>query len=167
MNARRRLPNHLPQEKKLHRTAAVACAAAVAFCAGARAADAPQTPPTGDVWFTLHGDRQEPHKNLIEVRPEPVGLDRRVMMDVRVSRGEERTSFRGQKYRSYYARATINCATQKAWYRWLNYHAQPQWAGPVIAREEYTEGEAPVLFKDVQGEPYRRMISAACKVRHS
>ena len=150
--------------KVASRTAAAAALAL--WCASAGAVPA-QPPATGEMWFTLHGDRDEPGANLIEVRPEPVGKDRRVMMDVRVSRGEERTSFRGQKYRSYYARATINCDTRKAWYLWLDYHTQPRWTGPVVGREEYAEGEAPVLFKDVPGEPYRRMISAACKVRGS
>ena len=165
MNARQHLGTAQPPATTPTRAATVACIATIALSAAAMAAEATQPPTAGDVWLTLHGDRQEPNKNLIEVRPEPVGQDQRVVMDVRVSRAQERTSFRGQKYRSYYARAVINCDTHKAWYRWLNYHAQPQWAGPIVGREEYNEGEAPVLFKDVPGEHYKRMISAACKVR--
>ena len=117
------------------------------------------------LWLTLNGDPQEARKNLVEVRPEPVGMDQRVVLDLRVSRDQQRTSFRGQKYRSYYAKAVVNCATQKAWYLWLSYYAQPQWGGEVVGREEYVEGQAPVLFKDIPGESYKRMISAACKVR--
>lgn len=130
---------------------------------GAVLAQAPPVPP--DLWLTLHGDPQEPDKNLIEVRPEPIGLDQRVVLDLRVSRDQVRTSFRGLKYRSYYAKAVINCTSQTAWYLWLQYHAQPGWAGPVIGREDYTEGQAALLFKDVPGEPYKRMIAAACRVR--
>lgn len=137
---------------------------ALALCAAAQGAAA-QTGSATDLWFTLHGDPHEPTKNLIEVRPEPVGLDQRVVLDLRVSRDQMRTSFRGQKYRSYYAKAVINCHNHKAWYLWLSYYAQPQWKGETVGREDYTEGQAPVLFKDVPGEPYKRMIHAACKVR--
>ncbi|BEP93472.1 hypothetical protein KW843_16090 [Acidovorax sp. sif1233] len=118
-----------------------------------------------DVWFTLHGDRQEGEKNLIEVRPEPVGLDHRVVLDLRVSRDRTRTSFKGQKYRSYYARVVVHCPSRTAWYVWLTYYGLPAWKGDAVGREEYAEGKAPVLFKDVPGEPYKGMISAACKVR--
>ncbi|MNW07101.1 hypothetical protein D3C71_2036400 [compost metagenome] len=60
----------------------------------------------------------------------------------------------------------VDCPSRKAWYLWLAYYAQPEWAGPSVGREEYKEGEAPVLFKDMSSEWSRRMISAACKVRN-
>ena len=118
-----------------------------------------------DLWLTLHGDPNDPTTDLVEVRPEPTGLDQRVVLDLRVSRDRGRTSFRGQKYRSYYAKAVVNCSTRKAWYLWLSYFAEPSWSGQTVGREEYREGEAAVLFKDVPGQPYKRMISAACRVR--
>lgn len=124
-----------------------------------------QSSNAADLWLTLHGDPNERANDLVEVRPEPTGLDQRVVLDLRVSRDRVRTSFRGQKYRSYYAKAVVNCSTQKAWYLWLNYYGEPVWAGQTVGREEYREGEAAVLFKDVPGQPYKRMISAACRVR--
>ena len=120
---------------------------------------------TADGWFTLTGDRDETRKNLIEILPEPIGVDQRVLLDLRVSRDRERTSFRGQKYRSYYAKAVVDCTARRAWYLQLSYYAQPRWAGDVIAREQYKEGEAEVLFKDMSSEWSQRMVSAACKVR--
>ena len=69
-----------------------------------------------DGWFTLTGDRAETSKNLIEILPEPIGVDQRVLLDLRVSRDRERTSFRGQKYRSYYAKAVVDCTARRAWY---------------------------------------------------
>ncbi|KRC25525.1 surface-adhesin E family protein [Acidovorax sp. Root219] len=125
-----------------------------------------QRPVSSDGWFTLSGDRAEAGKNLIEILPEPIGVDQRVVLDLRVSRDQQRTSFRGQKYRSYYAKVVVDCPSRKAWYLWLSYYAQPEWAGAIVGREEYKEGEAPVLFKDMSGEWSRRMISAACKVRN-
>ena len=116
-------------------------------------------------WFTLLGDPSEKTGELIEVLPEPTSLGDSVLLDLRVSRSHQRTSFRGQKYRSYYAKVTVDCTTQKAWYLWLTYHAEPLWQGPSIAKENYEEGQAPVLFKDVPGQPYKRVIQAACKAR--
>ncbi len=124
-----------------------------------------QSSNAADLWLTLHGDPNDRANDLVEVRPEPTGLDQRVVLDLRVSRDRVRTSFRGQRYRSYYAKAVVNCSTQKAWYLWLNYYGEPVWAGQTVGREEYREGEAAVLFKDVPGQPYKRMISAACRVR--
>lgn len=118
-----------------------------------------------DLWFPLYGDPQETGVNLVEVKPEPLGLDQRVMLDLRVSRDRPRTSFQGQKYRSYYAKVVVHCPSQTAWYLSLSYYGLPLWKGEVVGREDYAEGKAPVLFKDVPGEPYKRMIAAACKVR--
>lgn len=116
-------------------------------------------------WFTLTGDQVLTENNLIEIKPEPIGVDQRVMLELRVSRDRNRTSFRGQPYRSYYAKVVVDCSTRKAWYLWLSYHALPVWKGPAVAREEYKEGEAPVLFKDMAKEWSQRLISAACKTR--
>ncbi len=135
---------------------------AVVVCIAA-AAGGQQAAP--DDWFTLTGDRLETNKNLIEILPEPIGLDQRVLLDLRVSRDRERTSFRGQKYRSYYAKVVVDCPARRAWYLHLSYYAQPTWAGDVIAKEQYKEGEAEVLFKDMSSEWSQRMATAACKVR--
>ncbi|MFN3436493.1 MAG: surface-adhesin E family protein [Acidovorax sp.] len=135
--------------------AVVVCIAAVA--GGQQAAP--------DAWFTLTGDRLDTSKNLIEILPEPIGIDQRVLLDLRVSRDQQRTSFRGQKYRSYYAKVVVDCPARRAWYLHLSYYAQPIWAGDVIAKEQYKEGEAEVLFKDMPSQWAQRLVTAACKVR--
>lgn len=128
----------------------LACTAVL--CAAAQGAGA-QTAGARDLWFTLHGDPQEPHKNLIEVRPEPVGIDQRVMLDLRVSRDQMRTSFRGQKYRSYYAKAVVNCSNAKAWYLWLSYYAQPRWAGTWWAGKSTPKARPPFCSRMCQASP--------------
>ncbi len=120
---------------------------------------------SAEPWFAVLGDPSEKNGELIEVLPAPTPLGERVLLDLRVSRSHQRTSFRGQKYRSYVAKVSVDCTAQKAWYLWLSYHAGPQWQGPAIAKENYEEGQAPVLFKDVPGQPYKRLIQAACKAR--
>lgn len=121
--------------------------------------------PTDEVWFTLHGDPDEPAKNLVQVLPEPVGVDQRVLLDLRVSRDTVRTSFNGQRYRSYYAKVVVHCTDRTAWYLSLSYYGLPQWEGKVLSREQHAPGSAPVLLKDVPGEPYKGMIAAACRSR--
>lgn len=136
---------------------------ATVFCvvalAGPGTGIAPEPP-----WFTLADEPGISTGNVVQVRPEPISMDDRVMLQLRVSRDTLRTSFRGQKYRSYDAQVVINCNSRKAWYLWLSYYAEPRWSGPAVGREDYTEGQAPVLFRGMPGEPYKRMISAACKV---
>lgn len=116
-------------------------------------------------WFTLTGDRDDTSKNLIEILPEPVGMDQRVLLDLRVSRDQMRTSFRGKTYRSYYAKVVVDCTARRAWYLQLTYYALPLWVGAVTAQERYTEGEAEVLFRDMSTEWSQRVVSAACRVR--
>ncbi len=116
-------------------------------------------------WFTLTGDRDDTSKNLIEILPEPVGMDQRVLLDLRVSRDQMRTSFRGKTYRSYYAKVVVDCTVRRAWYLQLTYYALPLWVGAVTAQERYTEGEAEVLFRDMSTEWSQRVVSAACRVR--
>lgn len=134
---------------------------AVVLCVAAVAGD---QQGTTDRWFTLAGDPLEPSKNLIEILPEPIGIDQKVLLDLRVSRNQQRTSFKGQKYRSYYAKVVVDCPAKKAWYLQLAYYAQPSWGGNVIAKENYNEGEAELLFKDMSPEWSKRLISAACLV---
>ncbi len=116
-------------------------------------------------WFTLTGDRDDTSKNLIEILPEPVGMDQRVLLDLRVSRDQMRTSFRGKTYRSYYAKVVVDCTARRAWYLQLTYYALPLWVGAVTAQERYVEGEAEVLFRDMSTEWSQRVVTAACRVR--
>lgn len=136
--------------------ATVLCAISLAAAAPSAAVETP--------WFTLMEEPGVTAGNVIQVRPEPLNMDSRVLMQLRVSRNKVRTSFKGHPYRSYDAKVMINCTNQTAWYLWLAYYAQPNWTGPVVTREEYEPGKAPVLFKDIPGEHYKRMITSACKV---
>lgn len=146
---------------------AVKLAAALAFSMPCLLPAQVQTESAADLWLTLYGDPQDERKNLVQVRPEPTGFDQGVLLELRVSRDRPRTSFKGQRYRSYYAKAIVNCSSNRAWYLRLNYYAAPLWTGATVGQEEYSEDQAPVLFKDIPGEPYKRMIAAACKVKPS
>ncbi|MFY3386701.1 surface-adhesin E family protein [Paracidovorax sp. MALMAid1276] len=115
-------------------------------------------------WFTLTGDRDDTRQNLIEILPLPVEVGERVLLDLRVSRDQMRTSFLGKKYRSYYAKVVVDCATRRAWYLELTYFALPLWVGAVTSHARHREGEAEVLFRDMPSEWARRMVSSACRL---
>lgn len=114
--------------------------------------------------FSIHfHSHQLPPHQAIAFEDEAAWLILGVILEMRVSRSETRTSFRGLKYRSYYAKVVVNCQSQNAWYLWLSYFGIPLWKGEAIGREDYVEGKAPVLLKDIPGQPYKRIINAACK----
>ena len=129
---------------------------------GVAAGAGPGAPPEIP-WFTLLETPGTTTGNVVQVRPEPILIDQRILLQLRVSRDEVRTSFRGYPYRSYNAQVAINCTQQKAWYLRISYFDAPLWTGTATAREEFMEGQAPVLFKDIPGESHKRMISAACR----
>lgn len=119
----------------------------------------------GDEWLTVHGFRNLPEDDLVEVDPTPVDMHGQQVVLLRVSRKEVRTSFRGQRYRSYVGTAAIDCAERRGWYLTNRYYLQPAWTGPVAADESFRIGEAPLAFRDMPGDAARRIVQAACKLR--
>lgn len=136
------------------RLVATACALTL-VASGARADD----------WLTVHGFRDASEDDLVEVNPTPQDEAQQLVVLLRVSRKEMRTSFKGNRYRSYLGKVAIDCGAQKGWYLANRYYQQPRWAGAVTAEETFKPGEAPVAFKDMPGEAARKIVQAACKVK--
>ncbi|RYE42422.1 MAG: hypothetical protein EOP24_32750 [Hyphomicrobiales bacterium] len=118
-----------------------------------------------DDWLTVHGFRDAPEDDLAEVNPTPQDEGRQLTVLLRVSRKEMRTSFKGNRYRSYLGKAAIDCSTQTGWYLSNRYYQQPLWKGAVTAEESFRPGEAPVAFKDMPGDAARKIVHAACKIK--
>ncbi|MGE0332179.1 MAG: surface-adhesin E family protein [Ramlibacter sp.] len=120
-----------------------------------------QTPPN---WFTVLGDRADPTLNTIEVDPAPLeNSDAGRIMNIRVSRSAQRTSWDGVPYRSYNARVMFNCTEGKAYYLSLTFYNQPLWQGASHRTSTYTpDNPRPMLFLDVEPNPTQRIIKAAC-----
>ncbi len=120
---------------------------------------------TDEEWLTIQGFPEDKTGDLVQINPTQIPWQNQFTMEVRVSRSTPRSSYRKHPYRSFKGVAVIDCGTQKGWYLALNYYAEPVWQGPVTAREEFKEDEAPVSFAGIPGEPARKLITASCKKR--
>lgn len=118
-------------------------------------------------WFNVMGDPENETVNTIEVDPTPVFISisggTRIMR-IRVSRSADRVSRDGVPYRSYVSEVLFDCASNTARYVSIDYYRQPAWKGEPYQRSLYPQGEPrPMQFRDVEPNPYRRIIRAACQ----
>jgi len=117
------------------------------------------------VWFNVMGDPADETVNTIEVSPTPVSINGETrIMRVRVSRSANRVSWDGAPYRSYVSEVLFDCANNTARYISIDYYRQPAWKGEPYQRSLYSQGKPrPMQFRDVEPNPYRRIIRAACE----
>lgn len=115
-------------------------------------------------WFNLMGDPADETVNTIEVDPTPVSVKgESKVMRIRVSRSEDRVDWEGVSYRSYASKVLVDCTSHTARYRVIKFYSQPAWKGEPHKRAVYPESELrPVEFRDVEPNPYERIIRAAC-----
>lgn len=115
-------------------------------------------------WFNVMGDAADESVNTIEVDPTPVAItgETRVMR-VRVSRSQDRVNWDGVPYRSYVSEVLFDCPSSMARYLSIDYYRLPAWKGEPFLRREYLQTEPRWMqFRDVEPNPYRRIIRAAC-----
>ena len=115
-------------------------------------------------WLTVLGDPADTAVNTIQVNPQPLevrGFTR--MMQVRVSRSAERTSWDGVPYRSYESVVAFDCQRRVARYQTIRYFKSPAWSGQPYRSVNYQSGEPRLMqFRDVQPNPNQKLVSAAC-----
>ncbi|WCM91750.1 surface-adhesin E family protein [Paracidovorax anthurii] len=116
-------------------------------------------------WLTIHGFPEVPDGDLVQINPTVVPWRGRVTVDVRVSRASTRTSYGKTPYRSFKGVAVFDCEARAGWYLSLQYFQEPFWQGPVTARDEFKDNEAPVAFNGVPGHPAGKILRAACQGR--
>ncbi len=115
-------------------------------------------------WLTVLGDPASGASDIIQVDPIPMSAtgDHRTMR-VRVNRANQRTSWDGTPYRSYESVVLFNCASNTARYVEIRFFMQPAWAGQPHQAATYTAAVPRwMLFRDVEPNPYQRIIHAAC-----
>lgn len=119
----------------------------------------------GTPWFNVMGDAAQESVNTIEVDPTPIAIAGQTRtLRVRVSRSKERISWDGVAYRSYVSDVLFDCASSTARYLSIDYYHLPAWKGEVYARRVYPESEPRLMeFRDVEPNPNRRIIRAACQ----
>ncbi len=117
------------------------------------------------VWFNVMGNPADETVNTIEVDPTPVSINGETrIMRVRVSRSADRVNWDGVPYRSYVSEVLFNCADHTARYISIDYYRQPAWKGELYQRLLYSQGKPrPMRFRDVEPNPYRRIIRAVCE----
>lgn len=117
------------------------------------------------VWFNVMGDPADETVNTIEVDPTPVSISGETrIMRIRVSRSADRVNWDGLPYRSYVSEVLFDCTNNTARYLSIDYYRQPAWKGEPYQRSLYSQSEPrPMQFRDVEPNPYRRIIRAACE----
>ncbi|MEO6319506.1 MAG: surface-adhesin E family protein [Polaromonas sp.] len=117
------------------------------------------------IWFNIMGDPADETVNTIEVDPTPVLISgKKRIMRVRVSRSADRFNWEGIPYRSYVSVVRFDCAEHSARYLVIDFFRLPAWKGESPIRSVYAESELrPMQFRDVEPNPDKRIIRAACQ----
>ncbi|WP_415267972.1 surface-adhesin E family protein [Acidovorax sacchari] len=131
----------------------------------ASAAGYPEVASRAGEWLTIHGFPEVPDGDLVQINPTAQHWQDQVAVDLRVSRSGMRINYRNVPYRSYQGMAVFDCVRRKGWYLSLQYYQEPLWRGPVTARLDFKEHEAPVTFAGMPGEPADKLVRAACRKR--
>ncbi|WP_156472887.1 hypothetical protein [Pseudorhodoferax sp. Leaf265] len=129
-----------------------------AVCACLCVAEAATTP-----WLTVVGDPADPLADTIQVNPLFVRKDgpRRVM-EVRVSRSQERTSTDGIRFRAFHGLVAFDCEARVARFLSSQFYNAPLWRDPG-ARLDYPESAwRSVEFRGFEPNPRDRVVQAAC-----
>lgn len=117
-----------------------------------------------NVWFNIIGSASDPTVDTVEVDPTAVSLSKtRRVMRVRVSRAADRVSWDGVPYRSYYSHVLFDCLDNTARYLSIKFYRAPGWQGVSHQTSVYTEPPRLMAFRDVQPNPARRIVRAACE----
>lgn len=115
------------------------------------------------LWFTIAGDRNDPHADTIEMNPIAVSRDGpKVVMEIRVSRSGERTSSDGVAFRSFRGEVGFDCSRRTARFLRSQFYADPLWQTP-IKELRYSSGQVrPMEFRMFNPNPRDSVIKAAC-----
>ena len=116
-------------------------------------------------WFNIMGDPEDAAVNTVEVDPTPVSVNGSIRaLQVRVSRSADQLGWEGVAYRSYVSEVVFDCANNSTRYAWIDFYTLPGWKGEPHKRSVYAESETrPLQFLDVEPNPYRRIVRAACQ----
>jgi hypothetical protein len=115
-------------------------------------------------WFNVVGDAADESVNTIEVDPTPLSITGPTrILQVRVSRSEDRVNWEGDPYRSYVSDVLFDCPSNIARYVSIDFYRLPAWKGTPYLRRVYSQDEPRLMqFSDVESSPHLRIIRAAC-----
>ena len=115
-------------------------------------------------WFTVTGNPTDASVDTVQVDPVAIKVEGRFKtMNVRVSRARQRFNWENVPYRSYESKVVFDCRARRAGYAFATFYPQPLWQGAPNKSTDYSGSPPPMLFRDVEPNPTRRIIRAACQ----
>ncbi len=125
-------------------------------CAGAQAQTA---------WFTVTGSPDDPFVNTVQVDPVAIKTHGDLkIMNVRVSRSEQRLNWERVPYLSYESRVVFDCKEKTAGYPSATFYMAPLWRETPHKTTDYAASPRPMRFLDVEPNPTARIVRAACRM---
>jgi hypothetical protein len=117
-------------------------------------------------WLTLTGSPGDAANSYVQVDPTSVEVDgSRRAVTLRMSLAQDRTSKDGIQFRSFQARASVDCEARTARYASTTYFGQPNFVGEPVAVRHYEEDDIrPMTLAGAPPELAAKTINAACSV---
>jgi hypothetical protein len=117
-------------------------------------------------WFTLSGTPGDATSSYVQVEPTSVEVDgSNRLVSLRMSLPEDRTGRDGIRFRSFQARAKVDCEARSARYLSATYFGHPDFVGEPVAVRHFEEADVRTVTLAGARDLVTRTINAACAVR--
>ncbi|MDQ0082569.1 MULTISPECIES: surface-adhesin E family protein [Variovorax] len=117
-------------------------------------------------WFTLSGTPGDATSSYVQVEPTSVEVDgSNRLVSLRMSLPEDRTGRDGIRFRSFQARAKVDCEARSARYVSATYFGHPDFVGEPVAVRHFEESDVRTVTLAGARDLVTRTINAACAVR--
>jgi hypothetical protein len=117
-------------------------------------------------WFTLSGTPGDATSSYVQVEPTSVEVDgSNRLVSLRMSLPEDRTGRDGIRFRSFQARAKVDCEARSARYLNATYFGHPDFVGEPVAVRHFEESDVRIVTLAGARDLVTRTINAACAVR--
>ena len=117
-------------------------------------------------WLTLAGSPGDAASNYVQVDPTRIEIDgSRRGVTLRMNLAQDRTSKDGIQFRSFEARANVDCEARTARYASASYFGQPNFVGEPVAVRHFEEDDIrPMTLPGAPPELAAKTVNAACSV---
>ncbi|WP_422088561.1 surface-adhesin E family protein [Variovorax sp.] len=118
-------------------------------------------------WLTLTGTPGDAASSYVQVDPAAIEVDgSHRIVALRMNMQTDRLNRDGVRFRSFQARAMVDCDARSARYVSASYFAQPNFVGDPVLVKQFEEGDVrPVTLPGAPPELAARTVNAACAVR--
>ncbi|MFS2168001.1 surface-adhesin E family protein, partial [Variovorax sp. Varisp62] len=117
-------------------------------------------------WLTLSGTPGDAASSYVQVEPTSVEVEgSNRLVSLRMSLPEDRTERDGIRFRSFQARAKVDCETRSARYVSATYFGHPDFVGEPVAVRHFEEDDIHPMTLAGARDLVMRTVNAACGVR--